>query len=40
MPVEEVKDEFQKLVDKVIDSGILVIVEGKKDRATFKKKKI
>ena len=32
MIVEEIKEEFQELVDKAINSDILVIVEGKKDR--------
>ncbi|MBI2654995.1 toprim domain-containing protein [Candidatus Woesearchaeota archaeon] len=37
MNVEEVKGEFQELVDKIKDSSILVIVEGKKDRAALNK---
>ena len=37
MPVEEIKEKFQELIDKVRDSDILIIVEGKKDRNALNK---
>ena len=35
--MEELKEEFQGLIDKIKDSNILVIVEGKKDRNALNK---
>ena len=37
MFVEELKEEFQELVDKAKDSNILIIVEGRKDRNALNK---
>lgn len=35
--MEELKEEFQELVDKIKDSNISIIVEGKKDRISLEK---
>ena len=35
--MKEIKEEFQELIDKVKDSDILIIVEGRKDRAALNK---
>lgn len=37
MHVEGLIEEFQELIDKVIASNILIIVEGKKDRKALEK---
>ena len=35
--MEELKEEFRELADKAIASSMLIIVEGKKDRAALNK---
>mgnify|MGYP001562242697 CR=1 FL=1 len=35
--MEEKLEEFQNLIGKIKDSGILVVVEGKKDKAALQK---
>ena len=35
--MDEIKEEFQKIIEKIKESSILVIVEGKKDKIALEK---